>query len=241
MDWQESGFVPFGSAHLAMLACVVLACVVVAFAARLPWVVSRRALISPVLAAVIVLHELAGVVLGFRMGALGGGVFLPLHLCDVSVLALLIALVGRRQWAFEVAYFFGIAGATLAMLTPDMSHGFPSFMFFRFFVTHAAILMGVVFLMSAWSMRPRAGAIRRMVVAGTAYMTGASLANFLLGTNYGFLAWKPAQPTPIDWMGPWPWYVGVLWGVGFCLVLVMYLPWWWFGRREALNSDNRAG
>lgn len=241
MEGQAGGFVPFGPAHLATLACVVLACCAVAVAARRPWVVARRTVLAPALALAIATNEVAGVALGIRTGALGWSAAIPLHLCDVSVLALLVALVGRRQWAFEAAYFLGIAGAALAMLTPDMTHGFPSFLFFRFFVTHAAIPVGVVFLMAAWSMRPRGGAIRRMVVAGTAYMAVASLVNFLLGTNYGYLAWKPERSTPIDWMGPWPWYIGVLWGVGFCFLLAMYLPWWWSARREALNSGNRVG
>jgi uncharacterized membrane protein YwaF len=54
-----------------------------------------------------------------------------------------------------------------------------------------------------------------------------------MGSNYGYLCRRPARPSPLDFLGPWPWYVVVgelLALVGFCL---LYLPWKLAARKPA--------
>jgi uncharacterized membrane protein YwaF len=37
--------------------------------------------------------------------------------------------------------------------------------------------------------------------------SAAGLVNWALGTNFGFLAHKPVNPSLLDAMGPWPFYI----------------------------------
>jgi len=39
-----------------------------------------------------------------------------------------------------------------------------------------------------------------------------------------FIARKPEFPSLLDMLGPWPWYVVSLIGVGLLFVLLMHLP-----------------
>ena len=46
---------------------------------------------------------------------------LPLHMCDVCIILLGIHLLHPRQVLHEITYFWGISGATLALLIPEFT------------------------------------------------------------------------------------------------------------------------
>jgi uncharacterized membrane protein YwaF len=58
------------------------------------------------------------------------------------------------------------------------------------------------------------------------------IVNLLLGTNFMYLRHKPSVATPLDWMGPWPVYIGVCGVVALVLFHALALPF----RRRALYS-----
>ena len=39
------------------------------------------------------------------------------------------------------------------------------------------------------------------------YAAGPGLLKRIFGTNYGYLAHKPVQPSLLDYCGPWPYYL----------------------------------
>ena len=46
---------------------------------------------------------------------------LPLHMCGFSLILTSWALMSKKQEAFELAFFWGIAGGSQAILTPDLT------------------------------------------------------------------------------------------------------------------------
>lgn len=56
--------------------------------------------------------------------------------------------------------------------------------------------------------------------------------NTLIGNNHLFIAHKPETASLIDDLGPWPWYILVLEGVGLVLFTLLYVPF-------ALNDFSR--
>ena len=146
---------------------------------------------------------------------------LPLHLCDLVLIAAIVALVSRNQAAYEFTYFYGLGGTTQALLTPELASGFPTLEYFAFFAAHGGILVALALLTMGNGLRPRAGAWRWIIPAGYAYLILVGAANAALGTNYGYLCAKPDDPSLLDYLGPWPWYLVSLQIIGITMIIAL--------------------
>jgi hypothetical integral membrane protein (TIGR02206 family) len=228
----------FGPSHWCALGAVAAACIAAWHLGRLPGVRRHAAAVALGIVGFIAVDVALGYWILYREGRLDLERAIPLHLCDFSLLCAALALPTRRQVLFEFGYFYGIGGAVLAMLTPDLQHGFPHPFFFKFFLTHGVIVFATVYLMSAFDMKPLPGAVLRMVIAGNTYIGFAGTVNWLVGTNYGYLAAKPAGPTLMDHLGPWPWYILAVEAAGLALVLLLYGPWWAAARGGGAAKEN---
>lgn len=152
---------------------------------------------------------------------LGRGVWgLPLQLCDLAVFLMAWSLVGRNRTATELAFCWGLAGSAQAVLTPDLSVGFPSYPWIHFFLGHCGIALSALYLAVRGRVRLTLGSVWRVFAISNLYVMAAVVANWRLGTNFGYLAGKPAQPSLLDYLGPWPYYIGslevVALGLFFC-------------------------
>ena len=157
---------------------------------------------------------------------------LPLELCDAALVLAVLALLRPRQALVEIVYFWAGSGSVLAMLTPELPWGFPRWEFVVFFGLHGLVLAAALVLVFGLGLRPRPAAAWRTlgITAGWAAFVG--LVNLLLGTNFMYLRHKPSVATPLDWMGPWPVYIGVCGVVALVLFHALALPF----RRRALYS-----
>lgn len=170
---------------------------------------------------------------------------LPLHLCDLLVLVCIVALATRARLPAEVAYYWGLTGAGQALLTPDLRTGFPSFAFIHFFLGHGALLSSVTWLTAVEGTGPRTGSVLRAFLALQVYLITVGVLDGIFGWNYGYLCRRPAHPSVLDYLGPWPSYIVV----GDFLVLpvfvALYLPWSRYARgcmdRRCWSSKTSKG
>jgi hypothetical integral membrane protein (TIGR02206 family) len=152
---------------------------------------------------------------------------LPLHLCDIAAMTAGFALLTRHQALCALTYFWGLAATLQALLTPAIGLGFPSWPFITFFIQHFAIVAAALYLPVVEGWRPERPLWRdplRVYGWSVAYLAFALGVNTLLGTNFGFASRPPANPSLIDHLGPWPWYLFSMQAIGVALFLLLALP-----------------
>ncbi|MGD0734660.1 MAG: TIGR02206 family membrane protein [Terracidiphilus sp.] len=158
---------------------------------------------------------------------------LPLELCDASLCLIIIALFTLNKTVFDLAYYGALAGATMALLTPNLWEPFPSFSTIQFFVDHGLIVAAALYL--AWSRqaRPRKGSVLRAMVAVNIYAACVGAFDYFYKTDYMYLRAKPPNASLLDVLGPWPWYIAAAEGVACFVFLLLYLPF----RKSNVSAD----
>jgi len=149
---------------------------------------------------------------------------LPLHFCDMAVLIAIIALWTRNPLASEILYFWGLTGTLIAMLTPDVDRGFPDPRCISFFALHGMVLVSAVVLAFGSGPRPRPGADLKVFLLTNAYAAVIALIDLTANENYLYLRAKPSQPSLLDVMGPWPWYILAADALAFVLFKALMIP-----------------
>ena len=167
---------------------------------------------------------------------------LPFHISDLSWMAAACALWSRRQWAYALTYYWGLTLAPQALITPAVdAPGFPSIDFFSFWGQHLLVVWAAVYLTWWVGMRPnwRGFALAATVTVGW----GIAMLGFneIAGTNYLFVSSRPDNPSLLDFMGEWPWYLGVELIVGLAAWALLTWPWTWSdARRRHADTQGRG-
>lgn len=229
---MNTQFSSFSTEHFLTLASIGLVSLGLPLAVRSVGSTRLATGIARGLAAGLVLQEAAA--LWIAVGVYGRPPLpaLPLHLCGVATFLAAFVLVTRSQRVFDVLYFWGLAGGMQAMLTPNLAVSFPHPLYFSFFVGHGLVIVAVCYALLVLGLGPSPRALARTALVTLPYMLGIGLFNFAFDTNFLYLRRKPEQPSLLDLMGPWPWYIPVLIAVGTLVCCAFYLPFWIRDRRR---------
>jgi hypothetical integral membrane protein (TIGR02206 family) len=223
-DYTGAPFELFGPAHLAFLAFL-LVIYVFLYILRDRFSDRQKNFFRWFLAVWMVLNELAFHAWNIYYGLWSIQWHLPLHICAIMVFASAYMLVTRNATIYEFSYFLGIGAAIQALLTPDAGiYGFPHFRFFQTLTAHGLIIVCALYMTWVEKFRPHPKSLVRVFVGMNIYMAVIFVFNRLIGSNYLFIAHKPETASLIDVLGPWPWYILSLEGIGIALCLLLYLP-----------------
>ena len=144
---------------------------------------------------------------------------LPLQLCAIGIYVAVVALLKKNQIAFELIFYWGLVGASQAILTPD-SDLFELKIFFIYSQTyHSALIFAVLWLVIKCNMRMRIEYIPRVVLITNLVVVVVSVINYLLDSNYMFLRVKPNSVSPFL-IGDWPVYIIM---VQFFSIVIVFL------------------
>jgi hypothetical integral membrane protein (TIGR02206 family) len=235
MTGSEPPFELFGAAHLSAMLAIIVGGVVLPVAVRRAGSGAERpAAIG--LATLLVGHELFKMWMRVTVYGQPLAESLPLHLCNAATFLVAYLLVRRSYGAFEIAYFWGVAGSAQAVLTPDLPQGFPSLLFLTFFVGHGLVIVGICYAVMVLGFRPTLRSAGKAILATLIYMAVIAPVNLLLDTNYMYLRHKPAGASLIDYFGPWPWYLLALIGAGVVSCFVVYAPFAWLEARSRRHA-----
>jgi hypothetical integral membrane protein (TIGR02206 family) len=149
---------------------------------------------------------------------------LPLHLCGISLYISAVMLIRNSHSLYEVAYFWGLGGAVIALVTPNLDFTFPHIMYLKFFLAHNAIVIAVLYMTVIRRYRPVFKSVIRVFVITNIYMIITGIVNYFLDSNYLYICHKPGGITLLDFFGPWPYYIISMEAAGILIFYLLYLP-----------------
>ncbi|MBE9070690.1 TIGR02206 family membrane protein [Leptolyngbya cf. ectocarpi LEGE 11479] len=153
---------------------------------------------------------------------------LPIHICDIVGLVMPLSLIWRKRCLIALLYFWGLGFSLQGLLTPDLQMGLLSPLFWLFWFYHATIVGTAVYMIIVHRFRPTRRDYRWAVKAGLIYFACVFPINAIFGLNYGYLGnQQPGQPSLIDWLGPWPWRVGIMVALAWVGMTLLLVPWEW--------------
>lgn len=230
---SQEQFRAFEGSHLVMLAVFLVGIGVVIWWGRhhrgQPQERSRRrtfAVLIAVFAGVLQVYQ-------FTPGDYSLQTSWPFQLCDVAVIAVVLALWTRGPRATAFTYYVGLTLTIQAVLTPALDSDFPDPRFLAFWGMHLGIVWAACYLTWGLGWRPTWRLWAFSIGATALWAVGVVLLNLALGTNYGYLMRKPSTASVLDLLGPWPVYVLVeVVLISMVWLLVMTVPWEVSARRR---------
>jgi hypothetical integral membrane protein (TIGR02206 family) len=240
-DYQGQPFELFGIAHLGAIAVLVLLNL---YLLKFRNSDDRtKGAVRWILALILWGNEIAWHYWNYVVGKWTIQTMLPLQLCSILVWLGAWMLVTKSYRIYEFMYFMGIGGALQALATPDLAiYGFPHFRFFQTFISHGLIVTAAIFMTAVEGFRPTWKSMVRVFVWMNVYALIIYFVNIYLGSNYLMINGKPATPSLLDLLPPWPIYILYMEAIGVITMIVLYIPFvindWW--ATYMLNRDNES-
>lgn len=214
----------FGAWHLLAVGAVVVAASALICLARAGEPVRRRR-IARALALALILNETAWHLWNLLAGSWTIQRMLPLHLCSAMVWITAGALLFGQWRLYPLLYFYGIAGAAQALITPDLgAFGFPHYQFFQTMLGHGLLVTGGFWVVTVERWRPTLRAVCWVTLGLNAYALLLLWINLRIGSNYLYVTGRPESASLLDFLPDWPWYLMIAEGMAVTIFTLMYLP-----------------
>ena len=216
-------FVTFGLEHNLYLIGTFAIWLIVLFTGREILNSNQRRIFVLLLIVITISQELIDDILRWNVGIWDVAEDLPLHMCGISFFTSTYALYKKNQTAFELSYFWGLAGAFQAIITPDPSRFVMDVSLFWNFLSHGLIILNVLWLIIIDNMRCRLGSYINIIIITNGSLFIISIVNTILGGNYWFICEKPGGESPFI-IGDWPLYLIGFEIAGIVLFGLLYIP-----------------
>ena len=150
---------------------------------------------------------------------------LPLHMCAFSTWCISIYLLGGPRIFFLFAYFWGIVGAGMSLLTPYTALGFPSLEYLNHMYGHLLIILGVSVAMVLMDQRPYFKDFLKIMTYTTfVFLPLMYVLNFALETNYWYILEKPSGDNITSFMPDAPYHIFALIPAAWFFTYLVYVP-----------------
>ncbi len=164
-------------------------------------------------------------------GPLGLGeswkIWLPLHMCQLGhMLIVYCLLTGKRGFYISILYFWTFAGATMALITPDLMYGWPDPNYIMYMLTHGSLLLGALYFTVVERLRPTVESIWKVLKVSIYVMFIIFPLNYIIGgeANYLYLRFPPVVGSLMDFLPAPPLHIPFFVLLAYILFWVVYLP-----------------
>ena len=174
------------------------------------------------LALITALIMLPGILLRLSDGTFDLGEDLPIYPCRWAAWVLIFAVFHRSKYWIGVLYFWIMAVTVQSLITPALEEGYPHYMYIRYWVLHAGLVVTVIYAVLIYRLRLTWRNFFHSILVSQIYLVLMHLSNILLDGNYGYTMERPPGTSVLDIFGPleWPWYVLA----GDLLMIALFVP-----------------
>lgn len=223
---NASPFILFGNVHLVTIAIIVLVAVLLPLVCK-NQSTSNKSLISKIIAFIILSHVIISPYkdLYLLQNPYNWKEILPIHMCDLSEIFLAAFLLGGPKILYKCAFFWGLAGASMAIITPDIPVIDLDYAFFM--IGHGMIVIGIMYATISLGNRPYAKDILSVsLVTAFVLLPIVYLINLVLGepANYWYLIAKPAGASLMDAFPEPPFHLLITIPLAIATFYLIYIP-----------------
>ena len=220
---DNADFSMFGNQHiLAVLFFLVLGFIIIKWAQKLSEI--QQIKIGNIFALTLSITVLIWTFLKIYLHGFDIQQDLPFHLCNFIALLLPIFSYTRKKILYDILFFWILAGTSHSLITPDLRNGFPNFVFFKYWIVHAGLVLFMLYATFVYGMKPTFKSAIISFLAFQGYIVAMVLINFVIGANYLYTNHKPEGATAMDYLGDWPTYIFVIELFMIPYFLLFYLP-----------------
>ncbi|RSK26057.1 TIGR02206 family membrane protein [Bacillus sp. HMF5848] len=173
---------------------------------------------------ILVISEVSYQIWSLSVGVWTPQKYIPIQLCSLSTFVGVYMLIKPSQRMFNFFYFIGFIAPLLAIITPDLTFGFPHYRFIKFFLHHMTIAWTLLYFVFVKGYRPTFKSAFTSWVALNVYAIPVFIINKLINANYMFLSKSAEAKTPLDWLGSGYWYIINLELLALSLFILVYAP-----------------
>ena len=161
---------------------------------------------------------------------------LPIGVCGWAVIFCSYMLVGKKQFLFDISYFWLLSGSLFALITPTplTYTGVTRFRYYQFWREHTLGYVAIFYMIFVHGMRPTVrSAIRSYAALVVMAIIAYGVNSMIPGANYLYMARPEAAPSVLDILpANFALRTSIIVAVITAMYALAYLPWAMMDRRE---------
>lgn len=219
-------FVPGSTLHFGMLAAIALACGLAIVARRHAGTATVAVGAERAVAVGYLAFWVATFVRLPMQSDFDAATDYPLQLCHWAGALSALALALPRRATRALAYFWGLALCTQALITPNLTDGPATWPFWFFWLTHGLCVAVPLYDVLARGFRPTWRDYGIACAGAALYVALVLPIDLATGWNYGFVGpTTPEVPTIVDFLGPWPGRLVPIAAIAAAAMALLMIPW----------------
>ena len=240
-SFEYTPFELFGDIHLITLGIILSVSLIFSFTARQYYDKNTFAGFEKILGYLLIIIELIKPFFLVEFGDYHFTNTVPLHLCHITSYATGLFLLTRDTRFFDFAYFWGMGGGTMALLTPDVEFTFPHIDFISLFSSHGLVFFTIIYILVVIRQYVTFSSLINAVKYALMALPFVYVLNLIIGGEEGYKAnlWYLMERSegaslmdffPVFFQNP-PFHMLIVIPLSIVIFLFLYLPFYLFEKK----------
>jgi len=231
-------FILFGTTHLLTLTIIFVVSFGFSFFVRDKYSAESFGSFETILGFALILNELLKPFYLIALGDYKWTNTVPLHACHISSYTAGLFLLTREQKFFDFAYFWGLGGGTMALLTPDVEFTFPDLDFITLFFGHGLLFFSLIYVVIVVKQKVTFGSLVNALKYSLILLPIMYVLNVLIGgepgyeANLWYLMKAPAGDSLMSLFPSPPWHVFPVFPLVAVIFYMLYLPFYFAEKKS---------